>query len=177
MDYFTLLNLSQTFDLDQSALEKSYFRAQRQFHPDRFVGKPDHERMAAMQRSVDMNKAYESLKDPLTRAQHLLSLQGVLVGGDKDTVKPSQALLMEIMELRETPPDAKILAEMVESCITRIDQQFRANDWPAMAEETLRLGYLVKVTILRRGEAESAGSHAMDGDPVQSLRASQDDNT
>lgn len=145
MNYFELLHIPETFLMDLSALEAAYFAAQRASHPDRFIGKPQAERMAAMQRSVDINNAYHTLKDPLSRARYLLHLNGVEVGTDRDTVKPSQALLMEVMELRETPPDAKRLAGLREASIARIAKLSGAKDWPAMAEETLRLGYLMKV--------------------------------
>lgn len=143
MNYFALLGLPPAFTLDLPALEAAYFKAQHQFHPDRFVGKPDSERQAALQRSVDINKAYDTLKNPLKRAQYLLSLQGISVGTDSDTQKPSQALLMEVMELRESP-DAEKLASLAKESITRLEKLAAAQDWPAMAEETIRLGYLIK---------------------------------
>ena len=145
MNYFELLALHPVFDLDLTTLESSYFKAQREYHPDRFVGKPEAERQAAMQRSVDINNAYHTLKEPLTRARYLLHLNGVDVGTDKDTVKPSQALLMKIMELSEDPPAAEKLEQMRESSISDVEKYFNTQDWPAMAEETLRLGYLMKV--------------------------------
>lgn len=142
MNYFDLLNIDSSFALDLSVLESAYFKAQRQYHPDRFVGKPEAERLAAMQRSLDSNKAYHILKDPLKRAQYLLHLQGIEVGTDHDTVKPSQELLMEVMELRETLP--KTVAPLVEESINRIGKLFEIKDFSAMAQEVLRLGYLVK---------------------------------
>ncbi len=101
MTYFTLSSISPAFDLDLQALEAAYFTAQRQYHPDRFAGKPAAERQQAMQRSADINQAYETLKNPLKRAQYLLHLQGITVGTEQDSVKPSQELLMETMEWRE----------------------------------------------------------------------------
>ncbi|MDX2113738.1 MAG: Fe-S protein assembly co-chaperone HscB [Alphaproteobacteria bacterium] len=144
MNYFSILELPAIFSLDPAALESAYFAAQRQFHPDRYAAKPEPERLKAAQASADANKAYRVLKDPLSRAQHLLELEGVVVGTDHDSIKPSQALLMEVMELRETPPDAKTLDKLRGESITRIASYFEAKRWPEMAEETLRLGYLMK---------------------------------
>ncbi len=144
-DYFKLLDIMPSFAIDLTALESNYFKAQQLCHPDRYVGKPAAEKQAAMQRSVDVNNAYHTLKEPLARARYLLHLQGVEVGTDKDTVKPSQDLLMEVMELRETPIEPKKLEQMRESSISHIGKYFETEDWPAMAEETLRLGYLMKV--------------------------------
>lgn len=143
-DCFGLLGLTPSFEVDAKALESAYFTAQRQYHPDRFVGKPDAERIKAAQLSVDINKAYQTLKAPLKRAQYLLHLNGFEVGTDKDTLKPSQQLLMEVMELRESPPHAKILEQMADESINRIGDHYKTNNMQAMAQETLRLGYLQK---------------------------------
>ena len=143
MNYFSLLNLPESFTLDSSTLETVYFTAQRRFHPDRFVGKSEGERLAAAQKSADINQAYEILKNPLKRAQHVLALQGIMVGTDHDSVKPSQELLMEVMEWREEPQRFD-LAKLKEESINRIGNHFQAQQWNAMAQETLRLGYIVK---------------------------------
>ncbi|MDE3060186.1 MAG: Fe-S protein assembly co-chaperone HscB [Pseudomonadota bacterium] len=145
MHYFTLLNLPPTFDLDLSALESAYFTAQRQYHPDRFVGKPPSERTAALQHSADINKAYDTLKDPLKRAQYLLHLQGIAVGTEADSVKPSQEILVEAMELREEPPPKEKLEKMIAASIAAIGNHYQAKAFPQMAQETLRLGYLVNL--------------------------------
>lgn len=144
-NYFELLGLSPAFELDLSSLEAAYFTAQRQFHPDRFVGKPAVERAQAMQRSADINNAYETLKNPLKRAQYLLHLKGITVGTETGGVKPTQAVLMEAMELREEPKTKDVLQQMINESITRIAAHYRQSDFDAMAQETLRLGYLMKV--------------------------------
>lgn len=152
--YFALLGLTPAFDLDLQTLEASYFKAQRLYHPDRFIGKPPAERNAALQRSVDVNEAYQALKSPLTRAQTLLAMHGVIVGGDRDTVKPSQALLMETLEWRESideaaTPDAmentaQRLFAAHSHCLSQISGLYAESNWPEMAQATLRLGYLEK---------------------------------
>jgi molecular chaperone HscB len=153
-DYFTLLGLPAEFNLDLAALESAYFREQRVSHPDRFVGKPAAERQAALSRSVEINEAYNHLKDPLKRAQYLLHLQGIEVGTEADSVKPSASLLMETMELRERIEEAApeelsaledSLAHMTAQAINAIDRYYGAAEFNEMAEETLRLGYLLKI--------------------------------
>jgi molecular chaperone HscB len=145
VEHFTLFGLEPAFELDLAALEAAYFKAQRLYHPDRFVGKPPAERMAAMQRSMDVNKAYDILKNPLTRAQYLLHLQGITVGTEADSIKPLPALLMEIMELREDGVTREKLTDMIARSQASISAHFAAQTWEAMAHETLRLGYLLKI--------------------------------
>lgn len=143
--HFSLFNIQPTFDIDLAKLEAAYFTAQRQYHPDRFIGKPQEQKMAALQKSMDINKAYEALKSPLKRAQHLLELQGVIVGTDKDSVKPSQQLLMEVMELRENEIGRDEAAKLIENSQKLIAEYYKTSKFNEMAQETLRLGYLMKI--------------------------------
>ncbi len=146
--HFSLLNISQTFDIDITMLESEYFKAQRQYHPDRFVGKPSGEKMAALQKSMDINEAYGTLKNPLRRAQYLLQLQGIIVGTDADNIKPSHELLTEIIELREQFAEGKSvdqLGDLYENSLMDISKYYASEAWKEMAQETLRLGYLVKM--------------------------------
>jgi len=144
MSHFDLLGLAPAFTLDLAELEKNYFAAQRQFHPDRFVGKPPAERALAAGRSADINHAYNTLKNPLSRAQYLLQMQGIRVGTEADNVKPSQAILIEAMELREEPPAGSALDHMIQESLANISAYFERSELDAMAQETLRLGYLMK---------------------------------
>lgn len=147
-DYFALLGLSPAFEVDLAQLETAYFREQRLSHPDRFIKKPEAQRLAAAQRSVDLNAAYKTLKEPLSRAQYLLKLQGIAVGSEKDSVKPSQTLLVEVMEWREAAEEGKdITAELKkhhQQSLQNIADAYKTQQWNAMAQETLRLGYIEK---------------------------------
>jgi len=155
-EFFSLLSILPAFDLDQNTLETQYFSAQRRFHPDRFVGKPDAERIAALQQSVNINNAYETLKDPLKRAQYLLLLQGIFVGSEKDTIKPEPETLMEIMELRvnieaaTTSSQLYTIADELEETRQRlmrlISVAYDKEQWDKMAQLVLKLGYVQKVS-------------------------------
>ena len=100
---FEILGLAPAFRLEEKALERAYFTQQRLWHPDRFVGKPEAARIEAVTRSQQLNDAYETLKHPLRRAEHLLELQGIFVL--TEDAKASPAILMEMMELREAVAD------------------------------------------------------------------------
>jgi molecular chaperone HscB len=153
-EFFSLLSILPAYDLDPKALEAQYFSAQRRLHPDRFIGKPDAERLAALQQSATINQAYDTLKDPLKRAQYLLLLQGIFVGTEKDTIKPSQELLVEMMELRESIDEAAsptalfTLADEIEESRLRLERlisvAYAKEQWDKMAQLTLQLGYVQK---------------------------------
>jgi len=145
MSHFSIFALQPAFSLDLTALEAAYFKAQRQFHPDRFVGKPPAEKLAALQKSMDINEAYETLKNPLGRSRYLLSLQGIIVGTQNDSVKPSPELLADIMELRENPIPANDIAKLIEKSYMQIADYYENSKFNDMAQEVLRLGYLIKI--------------------------------
>ena len=56
MDHFARLGLPPSLELDSPSLDKAYFALQRQWHPDRFVGKPAEERARVQQ---EIAQAYE----------------------------------------------------------------------------------------------------------------------
>lgn len=105
-DPFELLGVERRFSLDRAALEQRHRDLSRTLHPDRYVQSPPGERRMALERAVAVNEAFRALRDPLTRAEALLSAHGLAVG---DAERPSQSLLMEVMELqsRSTTPGAR----------------------------------------------------------------------
>ncbi|MFI8318877.1 co-chaperone HscB [uncultured Kosakonia sp.] len=100
MDYFTLFGLPAQYPLDTQALATRFQDLQRQFHPDRFASQPQSEQLAAVQHSATINQAWQTLRNPLTRAEYLLSLHGFDLASEQHTVRDT-AFLMEQLELRE----------------------------------------------------------------------------
>ena len=97
MVHFARLGLPAALDLKPATLDRAYFTAQRQWHPDRFVGRPPEERAKASTEAAGLNDAYRTLKDPLSRAVYLAGLNGVELPGDGKTIDDPD-LLMEAME-------------------------------------------------------------------------------
>lgn len=104
-NHFELFGLTPAFRLDSEALERAYRDIQSQVHPDRFAHAGDAERRASLQWTTRVNEAYRTLKDPVQRASHLLSLHGVDVAFETNTAMPAQ-FLMQQMELREALENA-----------------------------------------------------------------------
>lgn len=105
-NHFTLFGLPPSFELDAPALEARYLALQRETHPDRFALADDAERRRAVERNAAVNAAYRTLKDPLLRARHLLTLAGIGFGGEQDRIHDT-AFLMEQMALREAIETAR----------------------------------------------------------------------
>ncbi|KAL7410695.1 hypothetical protein BDY24DRAFT_399037 [Mrakia frigida] len=104
---FQLLGLPEkgSFAIDEGALKLAFLRGSKDVHPDGFKGKGEIEYQLAQHQASILNKAYYTLKDPLPRAQYLLSLSNVEVQ-ESDSIT-DQSLLMEIMEAREALDDAE----------------------------------------------------------------------
>ncbi len=116
-DPFELLGVERRFSLDRAALEQRHRDLSRTLHPDRYVQAPAGERRMALERAMAVNEAFRALRDPLTRAEALLSSHGVKVG---DADRPSQSLLMEVMELRESLDEARRSPERVAALLDQV---------------------------------------------------------
>jgi molecular chaperone HscB len=104
--HFELFGLPPAFAVETDALERSYREIQSKVHPDRFAHAGDAERRASLQWTTRVNEAFQILKNPVKRAQHLLELHGVDVAFETNTAMPPD-FLMQQMELRETLEEAK----------------------------------------------------------------------
>jgi molecular chaperone HscB len=110
-DHFELFGLPRAFSIDRALLEKSYREVQSRVHPDRFAHAGDAERRASLQWTTRVNEAFETLRDPVKRAAHLLALHGVDVAFETNTAMPPE-FLMQQMELREALEEAKDAAAL-----------------------------------------------------------------
>lgn len=99
-NHFELFDLPVSYRVDLQILRDRYRELQRQVHPDRYASGTEQEQRLAMQGSTLINEAFETLKDPLARAQYLLTLHQVDFNPDTETTKDT-AFLMEQLELRE----------------------------------------------------------------------------
>jgi molecular chaperone HscB len=104
--HFELFGLPPVFSLDLEMLEKAYRDIQAQVHPDRFAHAGDAERRASLQWTTRVNESFQVLKNPVSRARHLLELHGVDVAFETNTAMPRE-FLMQQMELREKLEEAK----------------------------------------------------------------------
>ncbi len=107
MNHFFTFDLHAAFSVDQIQLASRYRDLQAAVHPDRFVNATDAEKRIAMKRAVEVNEAFTTLKDPVRRAMHLLSLVNIDGMDEKNTAMPFD-FLAEQIEWREALADAKL---------------------------------------------------------------------
>jgi molecular chaperone HscB len=100
-DYFRFLGLPRKLNISANDLDQRFRGLSRQFHPDYFVNAPPAERRASLERSSYLNDAYRTLKQPISRVEYLLQLEGFIArdAGSKPVVPPS--LLEEVFALNE----------------------------------------------------------------------------
>src|SRR6266511_241866 len=105
-NYFALFGLPQRYRFDPEKLDTAYRALQRVVHPDRYAAAGDAERRMALQSSARVNEAYRALKDPVSRAQYLLSLRGIDALAETNTALPAEFLQREL-ERREAVGEAQ----------------------------------------------------------------------
>jgi molecular chaperone HscB len=107
MDYFEFLDLPRNLDVDAQDLEKRFYALSRQLHPDLHSRKSQAEREQAEESTAVLNDAYRTVRDPITRAEYLLKLEGFDIGeqGTKD-IPPE--LLEEVFELNMAIEEADV---------------------------------------------------------------------
>ena len=155
LDHFARFDMASVFDVDSAALDRRYFSCQRLLHPDRFATRTAREKALSQQQSVCVNEAYETLKDPLKRADYLVHLRGAGVLPEGCTLVNDQELLTETMELREalaeaeSPEDVNALEQRaaadIQYCVDALSEIFRTDDLEGACRLTTRLKYLRKL--------------------------------
>jgi molecular chaperone HscB len=115
-----VLGLPHRYEVDLKLAEDHFRASSRQFHPDRFATADPRARRASLQRTVQLNEAWRTIKDPVRRAEYLLQQAGYQIGAEDGASRPqataadgreripvSAALLGEILELREELGEAR----------------------------------------------------------------------
>ena len=97
-DYYQLLGLERKLKLSLDDLQRRFYDLSRQLHPDRFMRKPERERQYSLDASSILNDAYRTLRDPVKRAQYVLSREGFDIGEQRSKDVPPE-LLEEVFEL------------------------------------------------------------------------------
>lgn len=125
VNYYDLLGVPRSsvpnhgWSVDPRTLKAEWRQKMAVTHPDRLVARSEKEQQIGAQQSAIVNKAYETLLRPLSRAVYLLEQEGV---GDVEEGASLEdpALLMEVMELQEALSEAEDQAT--------VDQVAKQND-------------------------------------------------
>jgi molecular chaperone HscB len=100
-DYFAFFGLPQKLTMDPAGLESQFHKLSWKLHPDNFVRASEFERNLSLERSSELNDAYRTLRDPITRIEYLLLHLGLRKEGTTRQQAPP-VLLEEVFELNES---------------------------------------------------------------------------
>lgn len=92
-DYFALLNEPGRPWLDAEALKQKFLTLSATVHPDRVHNLGEAERATAQERYTELNTAYNCLREPKERLQHLLQLE---LGGQRKDIQRIPSDLMDL---------------------------------------------------------------------------------
>ena len=158
-NFFNLFGLPVRYQLDNALLEQHYHTLQAQVHPDKFSHLSEAERRVSMQWATRVNEAYQTLRNPVSRARYLLSLHGIDTEEETNTAMPAD-FLMQQMEWREAIDEAQqardsgLLATLearlqheVRELEARLEREIDdEKNYPAAAADVRKLKFLEKLT-------------------------------
>jgi molecular chaperone HscB len=100
MDYYRFLGMPRRLRVDAAQLEATFYQLSRLLHPDRYLRRTPRERQYSLEATAILNDAYRILRDPVKRAEYVLSQEGFNIGEQRGKDVPPE-LLEEVFELNE----------------------------------------------------------------------------
>eukprot|EP00127_Corallochytrium_limacisporum_P000369 Clim_evm64s11 gene=Clim_evmTU64s11 len=147
--YFDLMKVEPGMQIDEKELTKRFRELQWLLHPDKYHQRTKEEQRIAPVFSSVINKAYSTLKDPMSRALYLLKLHKKEL--EEHEGATDQALLMQIMEANETLAEAESYDEVHElrdenrvflnQATTEASKAFSEGDIDAARAAVIRMQY------------------------------------
>ena len=111
VDYFTFFALPQKLNLDTALLERDFYALSRKLHPDINAKANRQEQGWSLEKTSQLNDAYRTLKDPISRTEYLLRLHGVQLE-EQSKAATEEARKSGAMKKPVVPPD--LLEEVFE---------------------------------------------------------------
>ena len=149
LNYFKLLKLPENYDISLDVLEQHFEKIASIYHPDQ----ASFHHMQSSKLFMQLNDAYQILKDPIKRAEYLLSLHHVPY--DPQNTLHSPALLTQQFELREhldNCQNAQEITDFILSLRTMDDKNkdilrcaMAKENWPVAIEAIHKAKYFIKL--------------------------------
>jgi molecular chaperone HscB len=120
-DFFSFFGLPRRLEMEEAELEREFYALSRKLHPDVYSRASAREQAWSLEKTSQLNDAYRTLKDPISRTEYLLMLEGIQLdeqsktatekarasGVDKKQTVPAE-LLEEAFELNMLLEEAKM---------------------------------------------------------------------
>ena len=148
MNYFQLFNIEVSFDVDIQQLSSSYQTLQKTVHPDKFAHASEQEQRIAVQKSAHINDVYQTLKNPLLRAEYMLVERGVDMPNEQHSFQDT-SFLMRQMDLREMLEDVRHSGD-VDAALLEVQR--------VLSTEYLQLSQLMRAQITENNAASNSAA-------------------
>jgi len=127
LNYFDLFALPENFELDLAKLSVAFQTLQKTAHPDKFAHASSQEQLLAAQKSTTINDAYQTLKNPLKRAEYMLMQRGTQMPAEQTSFQDKLFLMrqMELYELLEELPQAEDVDGAVNEANEILDTEYQ----------------------------------------------------
>ncbi len=150
-DCFALLDEPCRPWLEVAALRAKFHARSAEVHPDRVHNAPEAERAAAQERYTALNAAFNTLREPKDRLQHLLELEsGAKPGNIQSTPPELTDLFFEVGRLCRDVDFFLLEKGRANSPLLKVKMFQRAMDW------TNQINTLQQRLNAKRGELEAA---------------------
>ena len=110
-DFFSFFGLPRKLELDEAALEREFYALSRKLHPDVYSRASAQEQAWSLEKTSQLNDAYRTLKDPISRTEYLLQLEGIQL--DEQSKMATEKARASGVEKQQTVP-AELLEEAFE---------------------------------------------------------------
>jgi molecular chaperone HscB len=97
-NFYDFFGIDRKLTVDLAELQQRFYELNRQWHPDRFSRKSLEEQAQALEATAIINDGYRTLRDPVKRAEYLLTEEGFPIGEQRSKDVPPE-LLEEVFEL------------------------------------------------------------------------------
>ncbi|PSW72950.1 co-chaperone HscB [Photobacterium sp. GB-50] len=158
MNHFELFGLPFQFELDNSLLACQFRELQRRFHPDNYATASERDRLLSVQKAAQINDAFQTLKNPVSRAEYMLAERDEDIRGEQKTLQ-DMAFLMQQMELREaleaipdsSDPESALFdfeqqaSAMYKEQLAQLAELLNNEQWLEAADGVRKLKFIVKL--------------------------------
>ncbi|XBC44372.1 MAG: Fe-S protein assembly co-chaperone HscB [Buchnera aphidicola (Schlechtendalia peitan)] len=159
MNYFKLFNFPQKFKIDIKQLSLQFYKLQKIYHPDVHENCLESKNKDYYKHSININKGYHILKDPLKRAKHLLLLNSFNFNNEQKNLS-NEKFIYEQLKLFETlemlknniqkKKELKLFLHKIEqkkkSCFIELEFMFDKEEWQLAAMILYKLLFYEKLT-------------------------------
>lgn len=183
-NFFALFEQPVQFAVNQERLDQQLRLLQKRYHPDNLVADSKNTADSAQakqqseQASALINQAYQTLRDPDSRASYLLDIAGQAQNlehsiADLDFLEDAMQMRMDLDDAIEDK-ELAVLKQLNPQITVRLNKQserfdsaYQSQDWQTAIDATQKLKFLVKLDAdVTTGLDEVASAEHLDDDDL-----------